>query len=357
MQILPVSMTCLPMLRPDAPPSTQVSFTIDKPTAEDERSLLRAFRSFADAAESLESSYEKLRADVARLSRELEAANSDLAVSLNENRRMRTFLDQILESLPCGVLVVSSRGEISKSNPEACRLLGMALGSGNPPMAFASLPEAIQDLFTSARSTSGEQEASIPIPEGKAHWLAARHAPSADHASVFIVRDVSERKELEEAQCAKRRDQAFAEMSTVLAHEIRNPLGSLELFAGLLAESKLDVECSQWVEHVQAGTVVLGQDVHLGAVSILHGSFSIEVTTAYSVSQPNPLAPGQTEVVPQAKVSATEAPARNVQLGEGASVEQLVSRLQAIGATARDVVSILQAIKAAGALEAELEVI
>ena len=111
------------------------------------------------------------------------------------------------------------------------------------------------------------------------------------------------------------------------------------------------------VVNERTGTVVLGKDVHLGAVSILHGNFSIEVSTAYAVSQPNPLANGQTEVLPQTKVSATEAPARNVELSEGASVEQLVSRLQAIGATARDVVSILQALKAAGALEAELEVI
>ncbi len=111
------------------------------------------------------------------------------------------------------------------------------------------------------------------------------------------------------------------------------------------------------VVNERTGTVVLGQDVRLGAVSILHGNFSIEVTTAFAVSQPNPLANGQTEVVPQTRVTATEAPARNVELSEGASVEQLVTRLQAIGATARDVVSILQAIKAAGALEAELEVI
>jgi flagellar P-ring protein precursor FlgI len=107
----------------------------------------------------------------------------------------------------------------------------------------------------------------------------------------------------------------------------------------------------------RTGTVVLGKDVRLGAVSILHGSFSIEVVTSYTVSQPNPLASGTTEVVPQTQVKATEAPARNIELSEGASVEQLVTRLQAIGATARDVVSILQAIKAAGALEADLEVI
>jgi flagellar P-ring protein precursor FlgI len=111
------------------------------------------------------------------------------------------------------------------------------------------------------------------------------------------------------------------------------------------------------VVNERTGTVVLGKDVRLGAVSILHGSFSVEVTTTYSVSQPNPLGGGQTEVVPQTKLSAGDAPTRNVALEEGASVEQLVTRLQSIGASARDVVSILQAIKAAGALEADLVVI
>jgi flagellar P-ring protein precursor FlgI len=111
------------------------------------------------------------------------------------------------------------------------------------------------------------------------------------------------------------------------------------------------------VVNERTGTVVIGKDVHLGAVSILHGNFSVEVTTGYQVSQPNPLSKGQSEVVPQTSVKASESPARNVELEEGANVEQLVTRLQAIGATARDVVSILQAIKAAGALQADLEVI
>ena len=114
------------------------------------------------------------------------------------------------------------------------------------------------------------------------------------------------------------------------------------------------------VVNERTGTVVMGQDVRLGAVSILHGTFSIEVTTTFSASKPSPLAAGQaqpTEVTSQTRISTNEAPARNVALNEGASVEELVTRLQAIGATARDVISILQAIKAAGALEAELEVL
>lgn len=111
------------------------------------------------------------------------------------------------------------------------------------------------------------------------------------------------------------------------------------------------------VVNERTGTVVMGKDVRLGAVSILHGSFSIEVTTQLSVSQPAPLAQGQTEVVPQTTVKAEESAARKIELTEGASVEQLVNGLQKIGATARDVIAILQAIKAAGALEADLEVI
>jgi len=111
------------------------------------------------------------------------------------------------------------------------------------------------------------------------------------------------------------------------------------------------------VVNERTGTVVMGKDVRIGAVSILHGSFSIEVTTQLAVSQPAPLAQGQTEVVPQTSVKAEESATRKIELTEGASVEQLVNGLQKIGATARDVIAILQAIKAAGALEAELEVI
>jgi flagellar P-ring protein precursor FlgI len=111
------------------------------------------------------------------------------------------------------------------------------------------------------------------------------------------------------------------------------------------------------VVNERTGTIVLGQEVRLGAVSILHGNISIEVATSYQVSQPNPLAVGRTAVVPETALKTEESEAKRVALSEGASVEQLVSGLQKIGATSRDVIAILQAIKAAGALEADLEVI
>jgi len=111
------------------------------------------------------------------------------------------------------------------------------------------------------------------------------------------------------------------------------------------------------VVNERTGTVVIGKDVKLGAISILHGGISIQITTEYSVSQPSALSQGQTAVIGKADVQAAETPARRVELSEGASVDQLVGGLQAIGATARDVISVLQAIKAAGALEADLEVL
>ena len=111
------------------------------------------------------------------------------------------------------------------------------------------------------------------------------------------------------------------------------------------------------VVNERTGTVVMGNDVRLGAVSILHGTFSIEIATQFGVSQPEPLSQGKTEVIPQTAVKAEETPARRIELTEGAKVEELVNGLQKIGATARDVIAILQAIKAAGALEADLDVI
>ena len=111
------------------------------------------------------------------------------------------------------------------------------------------------------------------------------------------------------------------------------------------------------VVNERTGTVVMGADVTLGPCSILHGNLAIEVVTQLQVSQPQPLAQGQTQVVPETTVKAQEGPAQAIHLQEGATVDELIRGLQTIGATARDIVAILQAIKVAGALQAELEVL
>jgi flagellar P-ring protein precursor FlgI len=131
--------------------------------------------------------------------------------------------------------------------------------------------------------------------------------------------------------------------------------------AAFVAElENLSVETDQTARVVineRTGTIVLGKDVRIAPVAILHGNLSVEIQTSYAVAQPAPLSGGETKVVPEVSVGVKEEKTRNVVLQEGATVEDVVRALASIGATARDVIAILQSLRAAGALEAELEVL
>lgn len=111
------------------------------------------------------------------------------------------------------------------------------------------------------------------------------------------------------------------------------------------------------VVNERTGTIIMGRDVHIAPVAILHGNLTVEIQSALEVSQPSPDAGGMTVAAPKSTVAAKEEAARNVVLPKGATVEELVRALAAIGSTPRDVIAILQNLRAAGALEAELEVI
>ena len=280
-QMLPASMTSLPM-----PASLPVDAAIalagpgESSRGESEQFLLRAFRSFAEAADSLERSYGMLRSEVVRLRGELEQSNAGLERSLEENRRMREHLDRILDGLPCGVLVARADGTITLLNPAGRRLLGAVEApefEDRPDQSLLSIPAELRDLLQRARSGADEQEQCLTDSHGGERWLAVRHAAmkekekdaepdGTDCVSIFILRDVSDAKRLVRERDKLRREQALAEMSAILAHEIRNPLGSLELFAGLLADAGLSAECHRWVEHVQAGLRTLAATVN----NVLH---------------------------------------------------------------------------------------
>jgi flagellar P-ring protein precursor FlgI len=100
----------------------------------------------------------------------------------------------------------------------------------------------------------------------------------------------------------------------------------------------------------------VGRDVTLAPVSVLHGNLTVQIVTDYLVSQPAALSTGQTVVTPQVNVQVKEEQARQVVLKEGANVEELIKALMAIGSTPRDIIAIMQGISAAGALDADLEV-
>jgi flagellar P-ring protein precursor FlgI len=111
------------------------------------------------------------------------------------------------------------------------------------------------------------------------------------------------------------------------------------------------------VVNERTGTVVIGGTVRLQPVSILHGGLSVNVISETKVSQPNAFSSGTTQVVQQNSVQAQDKPVNRIDLKPGATVEDLVQELQQTGAGARDVISILQAMKEAGALEADLVVL
>ncbi len=267
--------------------------------------LADAFSEFISAASRLEGSYAELQQQVAHLSLELAERNTALNASLAENERMRLALQQIVDSMPCGVLVLENDGALSMINPEGRRLLELDAARADrgaeactlhrrqnrsrnqsrhplhieapaqPAVATLSAISARSGIDLSAfvrdqRMPDGEQEFSVAGAQGK-RWIeirnrrlvarsgSAREQAAAGCASqtILILRDVTAHKQAEQERDRGRRATALAEVAAMLAHEIRNPLASLELFAGLIAESETVSRSSgselRWISHMRAG--------------------------------------------------------------------------------------------------------
>ena len=223
-----------------------------------QETLTRAFMTFTQAAGSLEKSYTQLQAEVGRLHKELKCANTELERSLEENARVRNYLSRVLEDLPCGVVVVASDGGLQIINPEARRLLQVSPDRTKGPQT--ALPPTFLRLIAGipANSFFSEQELLMPESAGNRTIGILRanisEKTNENGDTIWIVRDLTEQKRIAGEREAGRRSHALAEVATVLAHEIRNPLGSMELFTGLLADATAEMpETRQWVTHLQAG--------------------------------------------------------------------------------------------------------
>ncbi|MCA3016713.1 MAG: flagellar basal body P-ring protein FlgI [Myxococcaceae bacterium] len=144
------------------------------------------------------------------------------------------------------------------------------------------------------------------------------------------------------------------------AVEVAVPAGQTapELLARLEAlEIDADVRAKVVVSE-RTGTVVLGEAVRLRPAAVAHGGLRVSIATSFGVSQPGPLAnSAQTVVVPNQQADAKEEERSAVKVPPAGTVDELVSALNAIGAPPRDLIAILQALKAAGALDADIEVL
>ncbi|HLW87085.1 MAG TPA: ATP-binding protein [Terriglobales bacterium] len=228
--------------------------------------LADAFSSFIAAAGRLEHSHWQLHDEVTHLRTQLEERNRALASSLTENERMRIALRHILDALPCGVAVLEPvSDEIVLLNPEARRLLQIPMDES---AAWADLPERIRTVLHTGSCSSwaqGDEHDFCFDRDDKKRWVSVRYSTMAENGSgiepepgnsrvILICRDTTASKEAEQEREASRHMVALAEMATVLAHEIRNPLGSMELLAGLLAgDAGLNEDSKQCVQHLQAG--------------------------------------------------------------------------------------------------------
>jgi flagellar P-ring protein precursor FlgI len=176
---------------------------------------------------------------------------------------------------------------------------------------------------------------------------------NADFATASRVAEVINKQFGTEKPVAQAENSALVDVDTPAAWRPR-----MTEFIAAMEELRVEVDLpARIVVNERTGTIVMGKEVRISPVAILHGNLAVEIQTVLQVSQPGPLSQGKTEVVPEVTVKAKDEPTKNVVLKQGATVEELVRALTAVGSSARDIIAILQNLKAAGALDAELEVI
>ncbi len=193
----------------------------------EERALLQAaFQSFDEAAHTLQQSYSALTARVEEMDAELAQSNNALRRQLADNEAMRVRLDGILESLSTGVVVVDESGVITRSNRAAEQLLG----ASDVELRSRCIPEVLarRGLTVSDRPQRiGQSVVSIS-------QVPLRNDSGQDSGHLVLLQDITRIYQLEEQLQRKDRLAAMGELIGRIAHEIRNPLGSVELFASLL---------------------------------------------------------------------------------------------------------------------------
>jgi flagellar P-ring protein FlgI len=218
--------------------------------------------------------------------------------------------------------------------------------------------------FAAGRSTGNSQTVNHPtvgrVPNGATVERAAPSlAPSQKVELQLRQSDFTTAARI--AQAVNKRFPASANAENSALVTVLMPDDYTHRAIEFIAElEKLPVDADQAAKVVineRTGTIVMGKDVHIKPTAILHGNLTVQIETSFAVSQPGPLSNGKTEVVPQTTTTVKDEKARNVVLKQGATIEELVRALTAIGSTARDIIAILENLRAAGALEADLEVI
>lgn len=204
--------------------------------------LQKSFESFNKATEELERAYSRLEERFASLNQELEHKNAELLKTIEEKEQTKNYLQNILESLINGVIVTDLEGRIQTLNACAEVFTGVRaddVTGRHISVLFESMPVDDWQAINLAEYFKGEAGHKVKISGRTLEIFCSPFKSPAGSliGHVFIVRDITQIEKLEEMAKRTEKFVAMGEMAANIAHEVRNPLGSIELFASLLLKN------------------------------------------------------------------------------------------------------------------------
>ncbi len=223
------------------------------PAIADTDLLQEAFRSFDDAAATLQHSYRALTCRLEQLDLELADRNDALRRNLRVNDELREHLTAILECLSTGILVTDGEGTITRCNPASEQLLGLTRDRIVGQPLATCLREAHLDGDGYPLST--KTGAVVTLSQ-----KGLRNAEGHPSGGLTLIQDVTTVRQLEDRLHRRNRLAAMGEMVGRIAHEIRNPLGSIELFASMLRRDlKHEPALRSYAEHISSSVQLLNR--------------------------------------------------------------------------------------------------
>jgi PAS domain S-box-containing protein len=230
--------------------------------------LAQGFESFSEAAQQLQAYYQQFEEKVATLNEQIAYKNQELEQNLREKDRAQNYLSNILEGSAVGILVTDLDGLITSANRMASRLIGL------PVKELLQTPFREVLLLEVAPWDDGEG-AQRQVREHELNHLRAGTAPLTLNLSItpmsgandetlgWIVnlQDITELKHLEAEAERKNRLTGMGEMAANVAHQIRNPLGSIELFTSLLQQEMPSERAQTLLQHLSAAAQSMNQTV------------------------------------------------------------------------------------------------